>query len=80
MCLLAFAASALAIPQAVTENISPKGSAPEGCTATYSGTFEVTVIKTSKAKRDLEVSPPHGKHLVSQLTISRSDRAVEKVS
>ncbi|KAH7129903.1 hypothetical protein B0J13DRAFT_644938 [Dactylonectria estremocensis] len=54
LCLLAFAASALAIPQAVIENISPKGSAPEGCTATYSGTFEVTVIKTSKAKRDLE--------------------------
>ncbi|KAH7161713.1 hypothetical protein EDB81DRAFT_925345 [Dactylonectria macrodidyma] len=54
LCLLALAASVLATPQAVTEDISPKGSAPEGCTAAYSGTFEVTVIKTSEAKRDLE--------------------------
>ncbi|KAL6408252.1 covalently-linked cell wall protein [Ilyonectria robusta] len=54
LCLLAIAASAFAVPQAVTEDISPKGSAPEGCDATYDGTFEVTVVKASESKRDLE--------------------------
>ncbi|KAF7549236.1 hypothetical protein G7Z17_g6510 [Cylindrodendrum hubeiense] len=54
LCLLALAACSLAAPQAVTEDISPKGSAPEGCDTTYDGTFEVTVIKASESKRDLE--------------------------
>ncbi|RGP72665.1 cell wall manno cis3 [Fusarium longipes] len=54
LALLAFAATAFAIPQAVTEDISPKDGPPKGCTTSYSGQFEVTIFKPGKDKRAIE--------------------------
>ncbi|KAF4978529.1 hypothetical protein FZEAL_5101 [Fusarium zealandicum] len=51
--LLALAAAVFAAPQAVTDDIKPKGSAPDGCSASYDGKFEVTIFKSGKSKRDL---------------------------
>jgi hypothetical protein len=57
LAFLALAATAFAIPQAVTEDIAPKGKAPKGCTTSYDGQFEVTIFKPGNAKRDVtEVS------------------------
>ncbi|KAL6921027.1 hypothetical protein ACHAPO_006255 [Fusarium lateritium] len=53
LALLALAATAFAVPQAVTEDISPKDGPPKGCTTSYSGQFEVTIFKPSNTKRDL---------------------------
>ncbi|KAM5341571.1 hypothetical protein ACJ41O_014602 [Fusarium nematophilum] len=50
--LLALSASAFAFPQAVTDDIRPKGDVPEGCTASWDGKFEVTIYQ-GHAKRDL---------------------------
>ncbi|RBR24415.1 uncharacterized protein FIESC28_02905 [Fusarium coffeatum] len=51
--LLALAATAFAVPQAVTEDISPKEGPPKGCTSSYSGKFEVTIFKPGNEKRGL---------------------------
>jgi hypothetical protein len=50
---LALAASnALAAPQGVTSAIAPSTSAPAGCSASYSGQFEITVVNATLTKRD----------------------------
>ncbi|KAH7198741.1 uncharacterized protein B0J16DRAFT_45218 [Fusarium flagelliforme] len=53
LALLALAATAFAVPQAVTEDISPKEGPPKGCTSSYSGKFEVTIFKPGNEKRGL---------------------------
>lgn len=52
----AFAALAFAspMPQGVTETIPPTAASPAGCSADYSGKFEITAVKPSSTKRDLE--------------------------
>lgn len=57
LALLALVASALAIPSpaGVTSAISPSSPAPSGCSASHSGSFEITVVNvTTSKKRDLE--------------------------
>ena len=53
--LLAAAGAVLAspVPQGVSSAISPSGSAPAGCSGTYPGTFEITVVNVTNSKRDL---------------------------
>lgn len=47
----------LAVPQGVTEKLTPTGAAPPGCTGTFDGQFEISVAKVTKEKRSLpEVS------------------------
>ncbi|KLP06877.1 covalently-linked cell wall protein [Fusarium fujikuroi] len=53
LALLALAATTFAVPQAVTEDIAPKGKAPKGCTTSYDGQFEVTIFKPGNEKRDV---------------------------
>jgi len=56
LALLAFAGAALAspMPQGVTSAIAPASSAPAGCSSSYSGSFEITIVNvTTSAKRDL---------------------------
>jgi hypothetical protein len=65
LALLALAATAFAIPQAVTEDIAPKGKAPKGCTTSYDGQFEVTIFKPGNEKRDVTE--------VSKFTLSKCD-------
>lgn len=43
---------AAVLGQGVTDPISPSGSAPAGCSTSYDGSFEVTVVKVAVAKRD----------------------------
>ena len=52
--LLSLAAGALA--GGVTSAIAPKASAPAGCSAAYSGQFEITVAVVQNTKRDEPVS------------------------
>lgn len=47
-----------AVAGGVTSAIAPKASAPAGCSAAYSGQFEVTVAVVANAKRDEPVSFP----------------------
>lgn len=43
----------LAVAQGVTSAIAPEATAPAGCSASYDGTFEITVAKVyGAAKRD----------------------------
>lgn len=52
---LAAVAAAIAVPQGVTENITPSTSAPAGCSADYPGTFEIQVVNVTapaRVKRD----------------------------
>lgn len=53
LALLALAATAFAVPQAVTEDIAPKDGPPKGCTTSYDGKFEVTIFTPGNAKRDI---------------------------
>ncbi|KAF5234479.1 hypothetical protein FAUST_7567 [Fusarium austroamericanum] len=53
LAFLALVATSFAVPQAVTEDISPKDGPLKGCTTSYSGQFEVTIFKPSNMKRDL---------------------------
>jgi len=48
------AGNAMAAPQGVTSAIAPQASAPAGCSPSYSGKFQITVVNTtsSHAKRD----------------------------
>jgi len=50
--VLALAAATAASAGAVTSVITPTGSAPPSCTGTYSGNFEITVVKPAQ-KRDV---------------------------
>lgn len=59
MAFLAFVASTFALPQAVTEDIRPKSGPPKGCSESYDGSFEVTIYKSGKSKRDVEVRSTH---------------------
>lgn len=56
LAFLGLAATALAAPKgtAVTAAIKPDGAAPEGCSASFDGEFQVTVFKVAQAKRDLQ--------------------------
>ncbi|KAI8686719.1 hypothetical protein NCS56_00332700 [Fusarium sp. Ph1] len=54
LAFLAFVASTFAAPQAVTEDIRPKSGPPKGCRESYDGTFEVTIYKSGKSKRDTQ--------------------------
>ena len=52
---LAAVAAAVAVPQGVTENITPSTSLPAGCSPDYPGTFEIQVVNVTspaKVKRD----------------------------
>lgn len=52
---LAAVAAAVAVPQGVTENITPSTSLPAGCSPDYAGTFEIQVVNVTapaKVKRD----------------------------
>ncbi|KAI0878646.1 hypothetical protein GGS24DRAFT_442547 [Hypoxylon argillaceum] len=44
---------AMAMPQGVTESLTPTGAAPAGCTGTFDGKFEISVAKVTKEKRSL---------------------------
>lgn len=47
----------LALAQGVTSAIAPQASAPAGCSASYDGTFEITVAKVAGAtKRDAPIA------------------------
>ncbi|KAI1131118.1 hypothetical protein F5Y10DRAFT_90110 [Nemania abortiva] len=43
----------VAVPQGVTEVLTPTGAAPAGCTGTFDGKFEISVAKVTKEKRSL---------------------------
>lgn len=50
-------AARLALAQGVTSAIAPSASAPAGCSASYDGTFEITVAKVAGAeKRDAPIA------------------------
>ncbi|KAK8131566.1 hypothetical protein PG984_008004 [Apiospora sp. TS-2023a] len=44
---------ALAVPQGITDKLTPTGSAPAGCTGTFDGSFEITVAKITEKKRSV---------------------------
>lgn len=47
----------LALAQGVTSAIAPQATAPAGCSASYDGTFEITVAKVAVAnKRDAPIA------------------------
>ncbi|RSL56189.1 hypothetical protein CEP54_008981 [Fusarium duplospermum] len=54
LAFLALVASTFAAPQAVTEDIRPENGPPKGCSESYDGTFEVTIYKSGKSKRDTQ--------------------------
>lgn len=52
----------MAVPQGVTEKLTPTGVAPAGCTGSFDGKFEISVAKVTKEKRSMpEVSAAMGK-------------------
>ncbi|KAJ4308069.1 hypothetical protein N0V84_012314 [Fusarium piperis] len=59
LAFLALVASTVAAPQAVTEDLRPKDGPPKGCSHSYDGSFEVTIFKSGKSKRSLQVRIPH---------------------
>ncbi|CAD0110581.1 unnamed protein product [Aureobasidium uvarum] len=51
----AFAGAAVAMPQGVTQSISPKTGPPQGCSNNFDGQFSISIANvTTTAKRDLE--------------------------
>ncbi|KAK7942695.1 uncharacterized protein PG986_011808 [Apiospora aurea] len=44
---------ALAVPQGITDKLTPTGSAPAGCTGSFDGSFEITVAKITEKKRSV---------------------------
>ncbi|KAI1758031.1 hypothetical protein F4782DRAFT_476137 [Xylaria castorea] len=44
---------AMAAPQGVTDQLTPTGAAPAGCTGTFDGNFEITVAQVTKEKRSI---------------------------
>jgi hypothetical protein len=77
--LLAAAGAVLAspVPQGVTSAISPSGSAPAGCSGTYPGTFEITVVNVTNSKRDLSEVRRLVAVVIYILTIAYSVKLVE---
>ncbi|KAM3551715.1 hypothetical protein MY1884_007587 [Beauveria asiatica] len=52
---LGFAATVAAVPQGAPSGLKPEGSAPEGCTGTYNGKFEISIFKLAgSSKRSIE--------------------------
>lgn len=53
--LAAFVGAVMAVPQAssAAASAAPLASAPAGCSATYPGQFEITIVKPSNLKRSL---------------------------
>ncbi|OAA80760.1 covalently-linked cell wall protein [Akanthomyces lecanii RCEF 1005] len=51
---LGLAATVAAIPQGAPSGLKPEGSAPQGCTGTYNGKFEVSIFKLGNSKRSIE--------------------------
>lgn len=49
----AFFGAVTAVPQGVTEELTPAGAAPAGCTGSFDGKFEITVAKVTKEKRSI---------------------------
>jgi len=49
--ILALVAGVFARPQGVTSMIAPSATAPAGCSPTYPGTFEITVVNVTTSKR-----------------------------
>ncbi|KAI1164008.1 hypothetical protein F5B18DRAFT_651128 [Nemania serpens] len=43
----------MAIPQGVTDKLTPTGAAPAGCTGSFDGKFEISVAKVTKEKRSI---------------------------
>ncbi|KAI3324430.1 hypothetical protein HD806DRAFT_522213 [Xylariaceae sp. AK1471] len=43
----------MAIPQGITDKLTPTGAAPAGCTGTFDGNFEITVAKVTEQKRSI---------------------------
>ncbi|KAI1112254.1 hypothetical protein F5Y14DRAFT_277330 [Nemania sp. NC0429] len=43
----------MAVPQGVTEKLTPTGVAPAGCTGSFDGKFEISVAKVTKEKRSI---------------------------
>jgi len=65
--LLVAAGAVLAkpMPAGVSSAISPSGSAPAGCSSTFPGTFEITVVNVTTAKRDLSKRQASGTLTIS---------------
>ncbi|KAI0864045.1 hypothetical protein F4860DRAFT_466842 [Xylaria cubensis] len=42
-----------AAPQGVTDQLTPTGAPPAGCTGTFNGNFEITVAQVTKEKRSI---------------------------
>jgi len=58
--VLALAAAAAALPQGVPQEIAPDASAPAGCSVSYPGEFQVTIVNATtaaKAKRQESGGP-----------------------
>ncbi|KAI0553169.1 hypothetical protein F4679DRAFT_532189 [Xylaria curta] len=49
----ALSSVAIAAPQGVTDQLTPTGAAPAGCTGTFKGNFEITVAQVTKEKRSI---------------------------
>ncbi|KAI0201604.1 hypothetical protein F4808DRAFT_106795 [Astrocystis sublimbata] len=45
--------AAMAAPQGITDQLTPTGAAPAGCTGSFDGKFEITVAKVTKEKRSM---------------------------
>lgn len=52
---IALGLATVAYAQGVTEDIEPDSSAPDGCSASYDGEFEISVRSFAAAKRGIEV-------------------------
>lgn len=51
LAVMGLAGLVAAAPQAVTSAMAPSGTAPAGCQPTYSGSFEITIVKPSGMKK-----------------------------
>ncbi|KAI1810359.1 hypothetical protein GGS20DRAFT_204716 [Poronia punctata] len=50
----ALAGIGMAMPQGVTDALTPTGAAPAGCTGTFDSRFEITVAKVTEEKRSIQ--------------------------
>ncbi|KAH0143013.1 hypothetical protein KCU82_g15709, partial [Aureobasidium melanogenum] len=50
----AFAGAAVALPQGVTQAISPKSGPPAGCSENHASPFSISITNVTNSKRDLE--------------------------
>jgi hypothetical protein len=51
----ALVATAFARPQGVTENIAPEASAPEGCSPSFSGSFQIQAVNVTSTATKAKV-------------------------